>query len=250
MNINSNTYDFGGKTMKKIITFLLIVVTICLCFVGCGEPKSSPVEDFEYEFEDGTVTITGYIGSDLEIIIPNTIEKRPVTTIGKDAFKGYDMTSITIPEGVTIISTGAFVNCSNLEVIELPNTIKEFNSSLDDTKWYDNQPDGVLYLDEFVVGHKGSNPDIVTIKDGTKAILRGTFGGTAYANSLYSEFNGSISAIHIPESVNYIAEESVGYIHYEDLGCDVPSDSIIIYGKSGSVAETYANDNKIQFMEE
>lgn len=239
--------------MKKFISIILItIITVSNCIImsACGKPKSSPVEDFEYEFEDGTVTITGYIGSDLEIIIPDTIEERPVTTIGKGAFEGYDMTSITVPEGVTTISVGAFVNCSNLEVIGLPNTIKEFNSSLDDTKWYDNQPDGVLYLDDFVVGHKGSNPDIVTIKDGTKAILQGDFGGTAYTNSLYSSLEKSISDIHIPESVNYIAEKSVGYIHYEDAGFDVPSTSIIIYGKSGSVAETYAKDNKIQFMEE
>lgn len=241
--------------MKKFLSLILItIITVSNCIImsACGKPKSSPVEDFEYEFEDGTVTITGYIGSDLEIIIPDTIEERPVTTIGKEAFEGYDMTSIIIPKSVTRIEN-TFKDCNNLEKIEIPDTLKELSCSFEDTKWYDIQPNGVLYLNDMVVGYKGEKPDVITIDDGTKAILNGHFCKYRYEYRFRDTSVSGINAIHIPESVNYIAEKSVGYEHYYyDLSelTDKPSDSIIIYGKSGSVAETYANDNKIQFMEE
>ena len=227
--------------MKKIISFLFITMFIlsnCIILTACGKPKSSPVKDFEYEFEDGTVIITGYTGNDLEIVVPDTISDRPVTTIGKDAFEKYDMKSIIIPEGVTTIESGAFDDCNNLENIEIPDTIKEYECGLGDTKWFDEQPDGVLYLNNFVVGQKGdATSDAITIKNGTIAI----FG--LIKNDI----------IHIPESVKIIRDRAIGYKF--DLnaywgGHYILDDNAVIYGKSGSEAERYAKENKIKFIAE
>jgi len=50
----------------------------------------------------------------------NTIIPASVTTIGEYAFQASNLTSITIPEGVTYISSNAFRLCEELETIILP----------------------------------------------------------------------------------------------------------------------------------
>lgn len=115
--------------MKRLIGILLSICMF-LSFTACGTPaKESPVEDFTYEMEDGSVTITGYTGSDLEIYIPATINDRPVTAIGEEAFRKYDMTHITIPNSVTQIDGFAFNDCKCLTSVKMSQnivTISEF----------------------------------------------------------------------------------------------------------------------------
>lgn len=210
--------------MKKffcVVLSLILVISLC----ACGSPKSSPVEDFEYEFEEGEAIITGYIGTDLEIVIPSEIEGRPVTEIRynsdkeKGAFKEYDMTSIIIPEGVEYINDYAFDGCSMLENISLPDSFKGFYHGTDpyrgstdsaiwalrDTKWLNNQPDGPLYIDNVFLGIKGENfnSSTVELKKGTISIVSQAF---------YDQEN--ITEVIIPNSVKYIG----GYA-FED--CDL-----------------------------
>ncbi|MEY8391349.1 hypothetical protein D3Z36_06295 [Lachnospiraceae bacterium] len=70
--------------------------------------------NFEYEVnEDGnSVTITGYTGSDRDVVIPSEISKKQVTSIGDWAFAECSgLTSISIPESVTSIGDSAFSRC-------------------------------------------------------------------------------------------------------------------------------------------
>lgn len=54
--------------------------------------------DYGYKIlDDGTVEITGYTGSDTELIIPSEIDGKAVTSIGGWAFYGRTgLTSVTI----------------------------------------------------------------------------------------------------------------------------------------------------------
>ena len=88
--------------------------------------------DFQYEEnEDGTITVTRYIGKDTKVVIPEQIAGKSVTVIGDSAFycRG-DLTSIEIPDSVTIIESGAFYNCSNLTSIEIPDSVTSIEASL------------------------------------------------------------------------------------------------------------------------
>ncbi|MBR3630135.1 MAG: glycoside hydrolase family 9 protein [Oscillospiraceae bacterium] len=76
-----------------------------------------------YAIEDGNVTITGFDGSTKTVKIPDKIDGNPVTKIGKTAFYETDITSVTIPEGVTYIESGAFWHCGSLTEIKLPSTL-------------------------------------------------------------------------------------------------------------------------------
>ena len=82
------------------------------------------MSDFEYEVDDGKVTITDYTGAGGDVVVPDTIDGRPVTCIGDNAFcYCTGLTSITLPEGCTTIGYYAFSGCTSLTSITLPNSI-------------------------------------------------------------------------------------------------------------------------------
>lgn len=242
--------------MKKIITILL-VSTLVVCLCACSSPKASPIEDFEYEFEDGTAIITGYIGSDLDIVIPDMIEDRPVTTIAQDAFELYDLTSVIIPDGVKNIEMQAFNNCECLTDITVPTTL-EFVSSdaFWGTPWYDSQPEGVLYINDVAIGYKGQFTDEIHIENGTKTITGSalTCDGSYIQGTENITVFGKCNSVYIPDSVSYIGYHAVGYAEYYYHPHNNTNWSQItgftIYGKPGSVAETYANENGFTFISE
>ncbi len=72
-----------------------------------------------YIYDDGSVCITDCDESASgELVIPATIEGYPVTSIDSYAFYGCgNITSITIPSGVTSMFYGSFTYCSGLERI-------------------------------------------------------------------------------------------------------------------------------------
>jgi hypothetical protein len=74
----------------------------------------NPVDQYTYMTTNGTITITGYIGSDSDVIIPDTLSGLPVTSIGGWAFSYCGLTSVTIPNSVTSIENYAFRDCTNL----------------------------------------------------------------------------------------------------------------------------------------
>lgn len=111
--------------MKKWTLLLLNAVLLIGILCGCGTViEATPAEKFTYEMVDGEVTITGFIGTEREIVIPDTIEGRPVTKIAASAFKGYDMTYIGLPETLEEIGEFAFEECNCLESITFPNGLK------------------------------------------------------------------------------------------------------------------------------
>lgn len=115
-----------------------LLMTICVVSLLSSSLSHAAVfGDFEYRDNGTTITITRYNGTGGEIIIPETIDGKPVreigseafyekvetpstlalpstlTTIGWEAFRGCSgfTGSLTIPEGVTIIGFNAFRDC-------------------------------------------------------------------------------------------------------------------------------------------
>jgi len=74
--------------------------------------------------EDGAAEITGYSGSEAELVIPSMIDGHKVTSIGKEAFYGFDsLTSVIIPDSVTSIGEAAFIWCSSLTSVAIPDSV-------------------------------------------------------------------------------------------------------------------------------
>lgn len=90
----------------------------------------STVSPFLYTASGGAVTITGYQGTSLAVVIPSTIIGLPVTRIDDDAFYYQDdLTSITIPSSVTSIGSSAFYGCTGLTSMVIPTGVTSIESS-------------------------------------------------------------------------------------------------------------------------
>ena len=84
---------------------------------------SAATAETGFEFDAATGTITKYIGTDTEVVIPSTIDGIAVTGIGESAFEGSAITSIEIPDGVTDIGSYAFTSCVCLKSVNMPDSL-------------------------------------------------------------------------------------------------------------------------------
>lgn len=90
-------------------------------------------QDFTYTTNSGAITITSYTGSGGAVVIPDTIDGLPVTTIGALAFSGNtNLTSVTIPDTVVAIGVSSFYGCSKLAGLTMGNSV----ASVGDTAFY------------------------------------------------------------------------------------------------------------------
>lgn len=77
--------------------------------------------DFTYDFLNETeIKIKRYTGTDPFPIIPNKIDGRPVTVLGKKSFAGTYVREISVPEGIRSIEENAFAFCEDLVLVTLP----------------------------------------------------------------------------------------------------------------------------------
>ena len=95
-----------------------------LCDESNSEPENelqeSPAEDFEYVIlEDGTVSITKYIGGKYDVILPSSIDNKAITDIGPNSFSYTDIRTISLPNSIITIQHNAFNKCENLYQVNL-----------------------------------------------------------------------------------------------------------------------------------
>ncbi len=115
--------------------FLLCVLALCiltrLLAVASGTVSAATDGVYTYNVSNGKVTITDCDTSvSGELCIPDTLGGYPVTTIGAKAFESCtNLTTVTIPEGVTALNEYAFHKCSNLTAISIPFSIKSIGAS-------------------------------------------------------------------------------------------------------------------------
>lgn len=172
-----------------------------------------------------------------EMIIPES-----VTSIKDYAFMGGTcISSFTIPNTVTNIGDLAFCNCSNFFSITIPTSVLSIGSgAFENTGWYNDQPNGILYLDGCCLGYKGSSPSgKLIIAEGTRLIASQSF-----------SFCNRLTSLLIPNTVNIIGDNafeycpnltdvtilrttppSLGTYGFHNTSCPiyVPYESIIVY---------------------
>lgn len=102
-----------------------------------------------------------------------------VTSIGYFAFFGCkELTSVTIGKGITNIGDYAFYNCIGLKDVTFSDSVTNIGSAaFNNTEWYINQPDGLVYAGKVAYNYKGTMPSNTTIvlKEGTLGIADSVF---------------------------------------------------------------------------
>ena len=82
---------------------------------------------FAFVTNNGSITITGYLGTGGDTIIPDTINGLPVSRIADRAFYNCaTITSLTIPNSVTNLGSFTFYHCITMTNVVLPAGLTEF----------------------------------------------------------------------------------------------------------------------------
>lgn len=129
-----HTWDSGVKE-EGFITYTC---------TACGETikNSNPISNvWEYELIDSgkAVKLTKYLGTQAEIIVPNSLEvngeKLPVTTIGNATFQESNVLRVEFPDSITTVEdglaspkggiVGTFAFCKNLTIVKLSPKMKK-----------------------------------------------------------------------------------------------------------------------------
>lgn len=188
--------------------------------------KGEMPEDTEITLDDGTKAVAQWAFSKQEnlksIVMPESVEyignnaffccyglrdadiPQNVTDIGADAFKFCSaLEKIDIPESVENIGDYAFANCTSLSEINFPDSAVYIGKTIfDNTPWYENQNDGVVYIGKIAYGYKGEMPEDTCI-----SIKNGTMGIACYA---FSNCENLID-IYMPVTLEYIGGSSFSF---------------------------------------
>ena len=211
-------------------------------------------DDGTYTYEvnsDDTITITNFEPDPgiTEIEIPDEIDSKAVTYIGKDAFAENQLTEVTLSTGVKVIGERAFFS-NQLTKVTIPASV----TSIEEFAFADNQltevaiPTGVkgisLYAFAWNQLTKATIPASVTsIGEGafidnqlTEVIL--SAGVASIGDRAFS--GNQLTVVTIPSSVT-----SIGFDAFANNQTNAAD--LIIYGNKGSAAETYANNKNHTF---
>ena len=111
------------KTLALILAAVMALSALVVVTVGADEQSG----DWGYTVSDGKATINRYYGSETEVTIPGTIGGCPVTKLScwKDGrtsrgiFYNKSVTTVTIPDSVTLIGSYAFLDCTSLTGVNI-----------------------------------------------------------------------------------------------------------------------------------
>ncbi|MBO5868823.1 MAG: leucine-rich repeat domain-containing protein, partial [Oscillospiraceae bacterium] len=184
-----------SATVPKSVTYMASNVfsgcnaleSLTIPFVGIGRSagSSSQTQFLGYLFGSltygGSCTYQDYVNADSGVeyfyCVPTSLK------------------SITITD-TNYIPDCAFVNCTALDEIIVCDKVKEVGyHAVYNTGFYNNHPDGVVYLGKVACGYKGTVENPVEIKEGTVAIGEYAF----YQNT-------ELKQITLPNSVKTIGE--------------------------------------------
>ena len=95
----------------------------------CMVTVTNPYADFSFTLSGNGYALTGYSGTDTEVVVPAEYMGKAVTVINSRAF--YDcsfITKITLPDTIKEIGSSAFGYCTSLQTIEIPTCTRILDS--------------------------------------------------------------------------------------------------------------------------
>lgn len=153
-------------------------------------------------------------------------------------FEQPNLVKVVLPKSCKFIGSDAFLNCTNLKSIDLGGAEIAENEA-----FVSNACETITLPSTMrIIGDDSFTSKVlktVNLNDGLQAIGEGAF--FSY---------GKIKNMTVPACVTYIGVQAIGYYPPDPDDPFVPSEVIpnfVIYGTSGTEAQTYADRNGIQF---
>ena len=279
-NLRSATLPEGAKTVragmfsgcKRLMNITLPESVTSIeenAFRSCSDLK-------ELVLPKGLITIGKAAFSEsglLNIDLPNGL-----TSIGDNAFGSMNFTDIVLPDSVTDIGAYAFQGCGKLESVTLPKNITELKDGTFQLCWNlktISLPAGLLEING-AFGYCGSL-EAITIPDSVTTIGDNSFNGCSSLKSIYfsknltkigyeafadceglvnvslpeklenidtGAFKGctALLGLYIPGTNLEIKSRAIGYNSDSEK-----NKKLVIIGKTGSTAETYAKNTGLLF---
>lgn len=239
--------------MKKIISVAILVVLI---LSSCSLPNKQQTDSqsssdaecisngFVYEITDNTVKILQNQNKGSQIIIPEEIDGKAVTTVGSDAFyQQREIASVVFPQNLKTIEGAAFYRCYSLTHLVIPKNVElieaeaffRCSSLLKITVDPNNQKysdiNGVLFdkaQTELLHYPEGNPAESYTVPTTVKKIADSAFG---YRCQYLKELT-------IPSSV----------VEFPEYNIFIYPDDIVLKVEKDSAAEAYAKKHDLNFI--
>ena len=130
------------RVIKRAVSFVLVFMTVFSVFTilpsevfhtayvkaaemfssetGASAQDTYTTDDFTYTLIDeySKVQILSYIGSDTDVVIPDRIDNKKVTSIADSAFREKSITSVVFGQYVESIGNYAFYSCQSLNKLD------------------------------------------------------------------------------------------------------------------------------------
>lgn len=203
---------------KRVISWILIFAMVIgfapVNIYASDVPQKQEVPaESDFEFDASSGTIKKYKGTATDVVIPEKINGKTVTTIGKRAFGKKKLTSVVIPEGVETIGEGAFIN-NLLTTIKLPSTVKKidtmaFAANKNLSKVELNE--GLEFIGQRAFMNDSSLTGEVTIPSTVKTVMTSAFNKSGVTGILLKGDKTS-NAVNLHSGLN---GEKIGYVKSE-----------------------------------
>ncbi|QNK60334.1 leucine-rich repeat protein [Paenibacillus sp. PAMC21692] len=193
--------------------------------------------------ENDTITITGYTGSDTDVLIPDTIDGKAVTIIGEDAFTGKQLIAVEIPYGVTSIEKQAF-SANDLTSV----TIISYNASIEGSAFEGNQTnpaDLTLYGCFGSAAETHANDKGYSFQESSKAECLEMILTPSETNPTNQDITISVSVNKLQESIRELkwAEGSKDLVDFQAGDGDGVTDNRFTVSENGTYT-VYVKDKK------
>lgn len=105
--------------LLKIKNFILALLAIFIIFSSINiKANNSYNYDYEYNIDNGFATLTKYLGTETQIIIPEKIDGYPVKSLIETFADNNIIKSVMVPSTVTNIGVRTVYKCTKLDELQ------------------------------------------------------------------------------------------------------------------------------------